>query len=30
MAGRARYAIANTADWPIDKDAPRSLSGDLA
>lgn len=28
MAGRAGYAIANTADWEIDKDAPRStLSG---
>lgn len=28
MAGRAGYAIANVADWEIDKDAPRStLSG---
>ena len=28
MAGRAGYAIANVADWEIDKDSPRStLSG---
>jgi len=29
MAGRARYAVANLADWQIDKDAPRSTIGDL-
>ena len=29
MAGRARYAIADTADWEIDKDAPRSRAGEL-
>ena len=29
MAGRARYAVANVADWEIDKDAPRSRVGDL-
>lgn len=30
MAGRARYAVADMADWQIDKDAPRSRAGDLA
>ena len=30
MAGRARYAVADMADWQIDKDAPRSRTGDLA
>ena len=29
MAGRARYAVADMADWEIDKDAPRSRTGDL-
>lgn len=29
MAGRAGYAVANMADWQIDKDAPRSRTGDL-
>ena len=29
MAGRARYAVADVADWEIDKDAPRSRAGDL-
>ena len=29
MGGRARYAVADIADWEIDKDAPRSRAGDL-
>ncbi len=29
MAGRARLAVADLADWQIDKDAPRSTVGDL-
>ena len=29
MAGRARYAVADQADWEIDKNAPRSRTGDL-
>ncbi len=29
-AGRARYAVADLADWQIDKDAPRSQAGDLS
>lgn len=29
MGGRARYAIADLADWEIDKDAPRTTTGDL-
>ena len=29
MAGRARLAVANQADWKIPKDAPRSQWSDL-
>jgi len=29
MAGRARFAVADVADWEIDKNAPRSRVGDL-
>jgi len=29
MAGRARYEVADLADWEIDKDAPRSRPGEL-
>jgi diguanylate cyclase (GGDEF)-like protein len=29
MGGRARYAVADLADWEIDKDAPRTTTGDL-
>lgn len=29
MAGRRRYEVADLADWEIDKDAPRSRTGDL-
>jgi len=29
-AGRARYEVADLADWEIDKDAPRSQTGDLS
>ncbi|MEP6972425.1 MAG: GGDEF domain-containing protein, partial [Betaproteobacteria bacterium] len=29
MGGRARYAVADLADWQIDKDAPRSRTGSL-
>lgn len=28
-AGRARYEVADLADWEIDKDAPRSRAGEL-
>lgn len=29
MGGRARYAVADLADWEIDKDAPRTTTSDL-
>ncbi|MCB1033299.1 MAG: diguanylate cyclase [Acidobacteria bacterium] len=29
MGGRARYAVADLADWEIDKDAPRTTTGEL-
>ncbi len=29
MAGRAQHAVADLADWEIDKDAPRSRPGEL-
>jgi diguanylate cyclase (GGDEF)-like protein len=29
MGGRARYAVADMADWEIDKDAPRTTTGGL-
>ena len=30
MEGRARYEVADLADWEIDKDAPRTHAGELS